>query len=261
MGTIRFFFQTFWVACSSITLLAQTRLLLGYSLQPQWVDGFVFGGTVFGYHCTHPNRQIRTAAWGMGLLGGICFLLALPTDWVGRAQMGFPILFWLAYYGFQKPGNAGLRGKILAKPITIALTWAWVTVLLPSESRPWSVLGWMFVGRAAFIFSLALAYDLCDVAHDHRYGLNTLSRKLGFKRSFGLIYLGLGLAALCVCANLYYQVYGYGPGMGLLLSLGLSAGWLRIVFLQDIPEAWKKPLIDGLMVLQFLLVLLFSAVI
>ncbi len=258
MGSIRFFFQTFWVACCAVTLLAQTRLLLGYPLQPQWMDGFVFGGTVFGYYCTHPNRQIRAVAWAMGLLGSICFFLALPTLWSERALMAIPIFCWLAYYGFQKPGNAGLRGKNLAKPLTIALTWVWVTVLLPVETRHWSALGWMFLGRAAFIFALALAYDLCDAVYDRKYGLSTLTNKLGHKRSFALIYKSLGLAALCVGANLHLQLYAFGPGMGLLLSLVFSAIWLRVVFNHDFREAWKKPLIDGLMLLQFVLVLLFS---
>lgn len=252
------FFQLFWVAFCALSLMAQTRLLLDQPLTPGWMDGFVFGGTVFGYHCTHPKRWFRSLAWGAGFLGGLCFLMPLfdsPASIGGQLMALTPVFFWLAYYGFQRPGNAGLRGRPFAKPLTIALTWAWVTVLLPTTVDQWPSLLFLVLGRAAFIFALALAYDLSDAEYDLRHGLSTLTRQLGFERSFELIYKSLALAGLCLGANLYFHIYELPKGLGLLVSLGLSAWWLRFLLQQKSWQAWQKPLIDGLMVLQFLLVM------
>ncbi len=261
MKLIRPFFQLFWVACCALTLIAQTRLLLGQSTALGWLDGFVFGGTVFGYYCTHPKIWYRNLAWGAGFMGGICFLMPLidsSGSFWGQLIGLVPVVFWLAYYGFKRPGNSGLRSQLLAKPLTVALTWAWVTVLLPTLPTEWPNLSFLLLGRAAFIFALALAYDLCDADYDHRYGLKTLTRKLGFDRAFTLIYTSLALAACCVGTNLFLQVYALPQALGLLLSLGFSAWWLRYLLQEKLWSVWQKPLIDGLMVLQFLLVLLLS---
>lgn len=261
MNLIRPFFQLFWVAFCALSLIAQTRLLLGQSTALGWMDGFVFGGTVFGYYCTHPKVLYRKIAWGAGFIGGICFLMPLidsPRSFWGQLVGLVPIVFWLAYYGFKKPGNSGLRSQFLAKPLTIALTWAWVTVLLPTLPTQWPNLCFLLLGRAAFIFALALAYDLCDSDYDHRIGLKTLTRKLGFERSFVLIYTSLALAGLCVGVNLYLQIYEFPKALGLFISLGFSVWWLRYLLQEKAWVAVQKPLIDGLMVLQFLLVLLLS---
>lgn len=253
------FFRLFWVACCALSLMAQTRLLLGLSLAPGWLDGFVFGGTVFGYYWTHPIRVYRIVAWASGFLGGICFLIPLISapELIGNQLIVLtPVLFWLAYYGFQRPGNAGLRGQPFAKPLTIALTWAWVTVLLPTPIAQWPMLLFIVLGRAAFIFALALAYDLCDSDYDLRQGLRTLTTKLGFDRSITLIYKSLAIAGICVCVNLYFNIYDAPKAAGLIASLGFSAWWLRYLLQKKAWEAWQKNLIDGLMVLQFLLVLI-----
>jgi hypothetical protein len=257
MRILHSLFRLFWVACCALTLMAQTRLLLNLSLTPGWLDGFVFGGTVFGYYWTHPNRMYRNIAMTAGFFGGICFLIPLiyAPDLIGTQMIVLmPVLFWLAYYGFQRPGNTGLRGLLLAKPLTIAITWAWVTVLFPTSYVQWSSLGFLLLGRTAFIFALALAYDLCDTEYDLHHRLNTLTRALGFERSFTLIYLSLALSGVCIYANLHFHIYDAPKALALFTSLGFSSWWLRYLLLKEVWKIWQKPLIDGLMVLQFMLV-------
>lgn len=251
------FFRLFWVAICALSLMAQTRLLLHYPLEPGWLDGFVFGGTVFGYYWTQPQRWRRIVAWSAGILGGICLIMywkQSPQSLGGLATLLIPIFFWLAYYGFQRPGNTGLRGHPFAKPLTIALTWAWVTVLFPLAST--FKLEWMglLLGRASFIFALALAYDLCDAAYDQQFGLSTLTSKLGFDRSIRLIYKSLSLSGACVGANLLGEIYTPAKAIALIFSLGLSAWILPQILQQKNLRSWQKVWIDGLMVLQWALV-------
>lgn len=197
----------------------------------------------------------------MGCFGGFCLLMSffVAQDNVGLEWLGLaPALLWLAYYGFQKPGNAGLRGRAIAKPITIALAWAWVTVLLPTPLELWPKLTILVLGRSAFIFALALAYDLGDMAYDAKQGLNTLVRNLGETRTLILIYKSLLVSGMCVGTNAWFEIYEPLQALGLLVSLLVSAIGLRYLLQKKAWEVWYKPLIDGLMVLQFLLVLLFS---
>lgn len=254
MSLFRSIFQFFWIACCAVSMMVQTRLLLGFSSELDWLDGFVFGGTIFGYHFTNPNRYYRLLAWWMGVLAGICFLMATPVNfgvhWIGLS----PVILWLAYYGFQKPGNKGLRGHTLAKPLTIALTWAWVTVLLPTPLEQWPELLFLLPGRTAFIFALALAYDLSDAAYDKSHGLTTLAGQLGNKGTLNLINSSLAFSGLCVGTNVIFHIYDYANGAALMISLIISAAWLRYMLQKKHWETWHKPLIDGLMVLQFLLV-------
>ena len=253
MNTPRTVFKLAWIGVCALTMLVQTRLLLDFSAVPGWLDGFVLGGAMFAYNFTHPDRRLRAGAWMSGLFGGVCLLFSLPmTHWQMAALI--PVVLWLLYYGLQRPGTAGLRGIPAAKPVVVALAWAWVTVLLPLPREHWDEAAFIFLGRAAFIFTLALGYDLVDMAYDRQHGLTTLAGKLGFDKTFLLINSALAVAAACCCANYFLKIYGSETAAALLASLAFSAWWLRFLFQKTIWHGWEKVLVDGLMVLQFVLV-------
>lgn len=248
-------------------MLAQTRLLLGLPLAPGWLDGFVLGSAVFAYNFTHSDRRVKAGAWLAGLFGGFCFvlpLLSMPgfketTDsW--QAAVCVPAALWLAYYGLRRPGNAGLRSVPAAKPIVVALAWAWVTVMLPVPSEGWGLAfdkegaGGILLGRSAFIFALALAYDLVDLNYDRQHGLRTLAARIGIRKTFLLIFSALLLAALCSCLNFFLGVYGLNMAFALCASLVFSAWWLWVLIEKTHWTSWQKVLIDALMVGQFLMI-------
>lgn len=237
-------------------MLAQTRLLLGLPPAPGLVDGFVAGGAVFAYGFTHPDRRVKAGVWLAGALGAGCLALSLRANpaasW--HAAMLVPLALWLAYYGLQRPGNAGLRGIPAAKPFVVALVWAWVTVVLPVPAEAWGRVGGILPGRAAFIFALALAYDLADLDYDRAHGLATLAGKRGVYRTFRLIFSALLLAVLCCAANFLLGVYGRNPALALCASLVLSGAWLRFLIKNTGLKTWQKVLIDALMPVQFFLV-------
>ena len=243
--------QLFWIGVCALAMLWQTRLLLGDRGFPLWLAGFVFGATVFGYSFTASDPVRRWLAWGAGALAGICFLRLEPAQ---QFTTALPAAIWFSYYFLHGAGRSGLRRYPVLKPVAIALAWSWVTVLLPLPLRQWGLAAAVFAGRWAYIFSLALAYDLCDRAYDRRHGLVTLVMQLGPGRSFRLIDAALLCSGTCCCLNGLLHIYSWPLAVALLLSLALSRMGIRYVAPQLSWGAWRKAAIDGLMVLQLSLV-------
>lgn len=252
-------FNICWIPFCALAMLTQTRVLLNIPPSFGWLDGFVFGATVFGYHFNHTHGYYRLGVSFAGFLGGICFLLAAfaaPDAVALGITVAVPLLFWWAYYGLTRTGETGLRALPLAKPVIIALTWAWVTVLLPMPVDRWSELIFMFFGRASFLFVLALGYDLVDTDYDRLHGLTTLTGTLGVDGSFVLIYSSLAFSGACFLANFNAGVFSFTVLLALLFSLGFTAVWLPFLIRERAWERWQKVLIDGVMVLQCVLVVL-----
>lgn len=240
-----------WIGVCALAMLEQTRLLFGLPPVSAWLLVFVFCGAVFGYNFTYPERWRRGLAWGLGLAGAVCFWhIPVFARWVTLV----PVAVWALYYGFRRPGNAGLRARPVVKPLAIALAWAWVTVLLPLEARHWAAAAVLVAGRAAFVFALALAYDLADLEFDRRHGLPTLAGRLGERKTLQVADAALLFSACCIAANYFLKNYSLAATLALLASLTLTACGLRIALRKLRPPVAQKLLIDGLMVVQFALV-------
>lgn len=268
MTFLRLFLRSVWIGICALSMLAQTRLLLDMSLRIDWLDGFVMGSVLFAYNFTHHDRPRKVIAWLAGLVGILCFIAPFLSDYVFRpvhsissirmfywqAAAVFPAILWLFYYGLKRPGNAGLRSIPVAKPLVVALAWGWVTVMLPVPPEYWSGVAGVLIGRTAFIFALALAYDLADLNYDRRHGLTTMAGNLGFHKTFRLIFSALLLAAVCSYVNFFLQIYGGNVAFVLFVSLAISMYWIRILLHKTAWQGWQKLLIDALMPLQFLMV-------
>ncbi|HLP94142.1 MAG TPA: UbiA family prenyltransferase [Saprospiraceae bacterium] len=239
-----------WIAVCAIAMLEQTRILLGLPVSICWLELFVFCGTIFGYHFNHPVSSLRILAWSMAIPAALgVWQLDLPY-WL----LATPAFGWLAYYGFEQSGKTGLRNRMWAKPITVALTWGWVTVVLPAYAGVHSPFGFMFLERSFFIFALALAYDQSDVAYDQTQGFGTLAMSLGRNRTLALIYgcmLASGIAA-------FGQHYASRHLLGIWIALIIGALWLRTILHKPQWYPWHKPMIDGVMVMECLSVGVFE---
>lgn len=248
-----------WIGFCALSMLAQTRLLLGLPLRPALLDGFVFGSAVFAYGFTHPDRRVKAGARLAGAFGGLCYVIVwfqpVPPAW--QTAVFFPAVLWLAYYGLRRPGNAGLRAVPPAKPFVVALAWGWVTVMLPLPPAAWLGATGILIGRSAFIFALALAYDLADLDYDRRHGLKTWAGRLGLRRTFWLSAGMLAVALLCGVVNAFLGVYGSEMTAGLSVSLFVSAWCLwRLFAVSGERNDWRKWWVDALMPVQFLMLLL-----
>lgn len=267
MTAPRLFFRSVWIGICALFMLAQTRLLTGLPLAPDWLDGFVLGSAVFAYNFTHSDRRVKWGAWLAGLMGAGCFFASLfqPVAAITWQPAVFvPAMLWLFYYGMRWPGNAGLRGVPAVKPFVVALAWAWVTVMLPLLSAEWGIAfgkrtaaigaAGILLGRLAFIFALALAYDVADLAYDRLHGLTTLAGKLGVSGAFRWMVAALLTAGLCTCLNAFLNVYDWKTAMAMLTSLLLTAGWLWMIFKKTAVHDWQKVMIDALMPFQFFII-------
>lgn len=236
-------FHLLWISVCAWALLLQTRLMFHLPTTPNWLDGFVFGSTVFGYHFTHRQRGYRLVAWILGGLAGLCFF------WLDRTTQLLalgPLLLWGAYYGLQRPGRFGLRRSPVAKPIVIALTWAWVTVWLPTEQ----LLGPFFIARALFVFALALAYDVADLTYDQQRNFKTLVGQVGQEHAYWFIYIALMVAALCIGAGYFQQNISLTVAIAIWATYGLTVLMLRRILESPLAIVWQKVLVDGAMVIQ-----------
>lgn len=229
--------------------MEQTRVLIGEPVVLGWLEGFVFGGTLFAYNVIRHGALPNVFAWAFGTVALACFT-HLPTETKGAAVV--PFMAWAFYYG--RLGAAGLRSVPLLKPLTVALSWAWVTVVLPLSSEAWPLAGALFVGRTAFLFGLALACDLCDRNLDRMRGLDTLALRLGPKRTLRTIDIALLASAVCVLTNLVLDRYSGTASAALLASLTATAFGVRIVTRNIRGVLLQKASLDGMMVAQFVLV-------
>ena len=240
-----------WTGLCAVAMLAQTRLLSpGHLHQGAALTGYVLCATWFAYNFVSPVRWRRWAGWASGGAAGVFFLM-LGTA-VQAAALGAGGL-WVLYYGLQRPGNAGLRAMPVLKPLVVSFAWAWTTVLLPVVVADWPNMVWMFAERMAFVLALALAYDLHDLDYDRRQGLHTLARRLDFHHTFLLIHLALLLSAGCVAGSFFLGKYALSVSLALLMSLLLSALWLRFLFAKNEWATWRKVGVDALMVGQFVI--------
>lgn len=247
---VRPFFQLFWIGVCAAGMLLQTNLLLDQALSSPRLVGFVFGATVFGYNFAAQGRR-RLVAWLMGGLGIFCFFNISAVQQVATLA---PFVIWLLYYDIRYPGRAGLRKHPALKPLAIAVAWAWVTVLLPLPLERWTDTPVLFIGRAAFIFALALAYDLCDEKYDRSKGLTTLVMQAGVHRAYRLIDISLLLSGVCVGLNFWLGIYSLNHTLGLLVSIIAGRQLIRKITTLTEWGDWRKVAIDGLMALQLLLI-------
>jgi 4-hydroxybenzoate polyprenyltransferase len=254
MKTVYSILQLHLIGCCAVALLWQTQWLLPGSSVSHWAALFAGSGAIFGYYCTHPVGWQRVLAWVWGLVAAYSFV-AWHQNGGAWATVLPPVFLWLAYYGFQRPGQGGLRHSAMAKPFTVALAWAWVTVVFAVEgfSRP---LFWMFLERSAFVFALALAYDVHDWQYDQQRKLITLAQKLGRNTVFPVMYLALGLSGMAVAVQWGQKLYPWRVAQALLAALVAGGLVLHTVLRAARWRPWHKPMIDALMLFPWGLMLL-----
>ena len=162
----------------------------------------------------------------------------------------------MAYYFSFEIGSAKftpLRKIPLLKAFVISYVWAGSTVLLPVLRNSVSIysgeVARLFFERYFFLFALAIMFDIRDLNADHK-NIRTIPGLVGSAGTKILSFLLLFASAFIVCFH-YQDFYLTGA---FLLSF-VAAGFFIYKTRADSGEYYFLLLMDGAMILQFILVL------
>ena len=196
-------------------------LFIGFSL-------IIF--SLFSFHLRHFYVLI--------CLGAIAFLYSFPVLPLGKKKR-------LKEYG-------------ILKILTLSLLWTLVTVWFPVNLMPYEPgLFWLvFAKRFLFMFVLCLLFDMRDTDIDHETGIKTFPVRYGIRNSYYLSYF-----ILIIFLILSFIQYYYWGHPEFLFAMIISAVVTFIVI--QITKKYQSDFIflagiDGMMLLQALLVYLFS---
>ncbi|MFK7809548.1 MAG: hypothetical protein AB8F74_17220 [Saprospiraceae bacterium] len=259
-------------------MLWQTRLLLGLDFGMDYLSSFVFLSTLFLYAAhrivgisrlkdffdVDRYKVIASFKWHIilyAVIAGIgslyCFL---KLNYSLQLAMVLPGLFSLAYVIPFLGNQKRLRDINHVKIYLIAIVWAFVTVSLPAmqvgKATTLPIL-LMFFERAIFIFLITLPFDIRDLKVDAFNGVKTIPAQLGLHKTLRLAYVSTFVFVLLVVINYYNHQYGSGQTLGLIAS-GIITAWFVSKSSENQHDYFYSGLMDGTMILQFLLVLLFG---
>ncbi len=268
-------FSSIFIAACAVGFCIETNILLGLPLNNLSFYCFVFGATLLQYNLHYSTKKIAVKnserlRWSLNnkkthflllLIGGLLILFSLFSfhlkHFIILACLG--AISFLYSFPFLPVGKKRrIKDYGLLKILTLSLLWTLVTVWFPASNRPEDLmlLIFVFVERFIFMFILCLMFDLRDIEIDLKERINTVPVMLGKKQSYNLSYILLGLFLAIAWVQFLYL-----PQLNIFLAMLISS---VVTFL--IIERTKKTNsdiiylagIDGMMLLQSILVYLFS---
>ena len=270
-------FGSIFIAICAVGFCMESSIMLGVPFNNYNFYFFVFGASLVQYnlHYLVKKTAVRDSArlaWSQKnknihfilLVAGILIILI---SFFNFHLKHFAILFCLGLvavlYSFPFI-PFGKRKRIkdygFFKIITLSLLWTLVTVWFPVADMNVEIklFIFVFVKRFIFMFILCLLFDLRDIEIDKKENINTLAVILGKKRSYLLSYV-----SLIVFIILSFAQYFYLPQTGILIAMLISA--LATVITIELTKKTNSDFIylagiDGMMILQAVLVWLFRLI-
>ncbi len=196
-------------------------LLIGFSL---------IISSLFSFHLRHFYVLI--------CLGAIAFLYSFPALPYGKKKR-------LKEYG-------------ILKIITLSLLWTLVTVWFPVNTMPYDTgLFWLvFAKRFLFMFVLCLLFDMRDTDIDQKTGIRTFPVRFGIKNAYSFSYFIL--VVFLILSFIQYYFWGH-PEFLFAMIISVVATFITIQLTKKHQSDFIFLAgIDGMMLLQALLVYLFS---
>lgn len=268
MRVVQFIFlHAFFAAFCAVALCFETAILLGLG-HDLYLYAFVFFATLGSY-----NFHLLMGAWYVqgGSIGRLLRQQAVATGFVvASAAVALALLphlsvIWpyllvaglaTACYSLvllPVAALAPLRRAGFAKTLLLALTWTFVTVLLPLENHKYGhPIGIaLFLQRFFLMLQLCLLFDLRDTAIDKIKGLHSLATDITPATMKKLFYLLAG-AYLLASGGVAFGLGQYAVGIVCLCVQ------LAITTLCQVPMARRNYfyyyfLVDGIMLLSALL--------
>jgi 4-hydroxybenzoate polyprenyltransferase len=269
------FFTSIFVAACAVAFCMETNILLGVPFNNFSFYAFVFGATIVEYNLHYIVKKVAAKdsarlRWSQRnknihlillIAGSFLIFISLFSFHLQHFFILFILgcisfLYSFPFLPFEKKKRIKDYGFL--KITTLALLWTLVSVWFPANGHVFDtgLFIFIFCKRLLFMFILCLLFDMRDIEVDRSENINTLAVVLGHKKSYLLSYLLLFVfVALCVAQYLYL------PQMQFLIPMLISVAATFITI-----EITKKSNsdfvylagIDGMMLLQAILVYLFS---
>jgi 4-hydroxybenzoate polyprenyltransferase len=268
-------FSSIFIASCAVALCMQTSLVLRLPLNPFSFYCFVFGATLAQYNLhylvkTKAIPDSQRLAWSLKnkkthkilfvsgiILIIISFFSFRLHHFIILGIMG--VISVLYSFPVIPTGNKKrIKDYGYLKIITLALLWTLVTVWFPVVNKPFdnTLFLFVFMKRFVFMFVLCLVFDIRDIEIDNKENINTVAVILGRKNSYLLAYFTLLLfMVLSLLQNFYFS--DNRELFAMLVSAILSYFTIEVSKKNNSDIIYLAG-IDGIMLLQPLLVYLFS---
>ena len=269
-------YGNFWIAASALALGLQTQYLLSGQFHLDTFSGFLFFSTLFIYAMhrivglekvkpfqDHGRYQVIAQYKnhiliyaGIGMLLACWFFWQLPFKF--HWLLILPCFISLGYVFPVLTGKRRLRDLSFIKIFLIAIVWAWITVVLAAKNIkmihniPMII---MALERACFVFAITLPFDIRDLEVDRFSKVKTLPTILGVKKTKWLA--GISILLMLLLSSLNYRIDAYSINNLVALILSGVSTFALIYFSDRFKQDYYfTGILDGTMILQFLLLLL-----
>lgn len=268
-------FSSIFIALCAVGFCIETNILLGLPLNSFSFYCFVFGATLLQYNLHYSAKKIAVKnserlSWSMNnknihlsllIIGGILILFSFFSFHLKHFLIlcclgAISFLYSFPFLPFGKKKRIKDYGFL--KIVTLSLLWTLVTVWFPVNTMPHDKVLFVFVfaKRFIFMFILCLLFDLRDIEIDRKENINTIPVALGKRNCYLLSYL---LLALFLAISVFQ--YLYAAQLLFLIAMIISV-IITFVIIQRTRKTNSDFIylagIDGMMLLQALLVYLFS---
>lgn len=266
-------YSNLWIAVCALAMALQTRWLLSGSMVFSDLEWFILCSTLSLYAVHRLTGMVKLKAFTdkgryavisrfkyhiafyavVCAIAGAWFFFRL--DWEIEVHLAMTALISLGYVLPVLGTGKRLRDVHYLKIFLIAITWAWVTVVIPALAMnvDWSssliLLG---VERALFIFAITLPFDIRDFHIDVHTGVKTIPGFIGMGATKRLA-IGCLLITFLLASVNPGHVYTIKALAGLLVSILMTMG---VVWKADKVrhDYFYTGIVDGTMIIQFLLV-------
>lgn len=260
-------------------LLLETYVMLGVPIEINSITFLVFFSTLFIYslHRLIAYRRIPEdqrgpiTSWAARNYFSLFMMVVIGAG--GTAIMAFHLsrgqffallipAFISVFYELPvvKKSNTyiKLRNLKLAKIFLITAVWGFITVALPALENNFSLLNYqvllIMLNRMLFILPIALCFDVRDMIHDQKEGVETLPIRIGIEK-MPRLYVQLIAAFMLLSVIQFGFLPAFRPAM--IVSLIVSGYFSYQIIKPTYPrrsDFYYTIAVDGLMYTQFLLV-------
>jgi 4-hydroxybenzoate polyprenyltransferase len=278
-----------FIAICSACFVLQTYLQLGQEIRIDALVIFSASATLFTYLLIR-EISLRSMMSNHG---------SMRIDWLGKHRSLIYLLlimsaiglgvsfFWLTpsvkialvlpgvislLYGlpFIKIGErlVRIRDIWIIKIFLISFVWAYLASILPAAQFEIEIVSnevaLLFLSKFAFIFAITIPFDIRDLEYDKMYKVKTLPMLTGNRIA---IQISLVLLFIFELLNfLFYQVStsniaNAGTFVTPMLITGILTAFLILFSKKQTHEYYFLGLIDGMIICQFLLLILFKSMV